>query len=72
MELIIGGRSQGKRQFALTLHGLTPDSAADGELAPKPVIYNLQSWVRQALAEKNFHKQSLQLFTRLPRIAPMT
>ncbi|MBR4749410.1 MAG: bifunctional adenosylcobinamide kinase/adenosylcobinamide-phosphate guanylyltransferase [Abditibacteriota bacterium] len=62
MELIIGGRSQGKLQFALTLHGLTPDSAADGELTPKPVIYNLQSWVRQALAEKRDPEAELLAF----------
>ena len=51
MELIIGGRCQGKLAYALNLYGLTRDSVCTGRLEPKPVIYNLHIYIKEALSE---------------------
>ncbi len=62
MELVIGGRSQGKLQFALKRRGLTPKDAADGKLEPRPVVYNLQEYIRKALAEKRDPEKEITAF----------
>ena len=64
MEFITGGRSQGKLQFALERHGLTAADAADGVLEPKPVVYNLQEYIKKALAEKRDPEKEILAFSR--------
>lgn len=51
MELIIGGRAQGKLDYALAKTGLTKEEVSFGELSGKPILYGLQDLVLKLMEE---------------------
>lgn len=48
MILIIGGFAAGKRSYAGSAFGYSPEDMADGVLDDRPVLYNLQELVRRS------------------------
>lgn len=49
MKLIIGGRCQGKLEYALKTYGLTENDVSKEALEPKPIIYNLHIYIKNSL-----------------------
>lgn len=46
MILVVGGMASGKRSYVQTRFGYGPHQMADATLDEKPVVYNLQDFVR--------------------------
>lgn len=49
MELIVGGKAQGKLQYALEKYNLSPADVTDGNLNNTKIIYNLQDFILNSL-----------------------
>ena len=60
MELIVGGRAQGKLAYALALTGRTEAEVADGLLLGLPIVNHLHRCVRELLqAGRNAEREVL-------------
>ena len=65
MELVIGGKSQGKLNYAIDLLNEPCINVSDGELKDAHIIYNLQNIVRKLMTEERDAISEIDNFVNL-------